>query len=482
MIKNNVYMKRVLVLFLIVVMLFGTTTFLSGCSGAGSNSNGDGEKGDEIPSATTGHFASVHINTPQTRPEDFVIHRDDWYRNARMTVTGALEEHEFENVPMRIRGRGNSSWRIGTVHGKKPFRIRFEQARSMFGTTHVARDWSFIANHSDFSLIRNYTAYTIGHMLQDTIGFVTFHRFVHVYMNGEYKGVFLFVEQMEVLEGRVDTQFHPDPTISEHYIQKCARLRGVEWLEWFQVNGRRFELRTPREANVQPAMLSAHMAYIQTFLLNVEEAIRRRDWVQIQRWVDIPSFVDFYLVQELFKDPDAGWSSLFMTIRGQGENRRLHMGHLWDFDVAAGNWAQMRSSTPVYGNSIHGIRAAQSERWANMMLAVPQFRSILHARLEELVPVFEKAFKQVRQTTETYAEHFNRNFYEAWDVIGTQMRSGPNGMTFVPLRFIRTSPSFNGLVTWQGHVDYLLDFWLPTRLEWMLSPAFGALIDAWGVQ
>jgi len=48
---------------------------------------------------------------------------------------------------------------------------------------------------------------------------------------------------------------------------------------------------------------------------------------------NVELFANFYIVNELMKNPDIGFSSVFMTMRGQGSYRRLYKGPIWDFDM-----------------------------------------------------------------------------------------------------------------------------------------------------
>ena len=52
-------------------------------------------------------------------------------------------------------------------------------------------------------------------------------------------------------------------------------------------------------------------------------------------YIDVDSFVRWYLVNEVFRNVDANmWSSCWMYKPRGG---KLFMGPLWDFDLAAGN-------------------------------------------------------------------------------------------------------------------------------------------------
>ena len=55
-----------------------------------------------------------------------------------------------------------------------------------------------------------------------------------------------------------------------------------------------------------------------------------------ENYVDVDSFIDFYLVQEFFKNVDVGSTSQFYVIDQTDEVVKLKAGPVWDFDIACG--------------------------------------------------------------------------------------------------------------------------------------------------
>ena len=57
--------------------------------------------------------------------------------------------------------------------------------------------------------------------------------------------------------------------------------------------------------------------------------------MEYRKYLDVNSFVDWYLVNEIAKNNDAVfWSSCYMNVSPNG---KIKMGPLWDFDIAFGN-------------------------------------------------------------------------------------------------------------------------------------------------
>ena len=53
------------------------------------------------------------------------------------------------------------------------------------------------------------------------------------------------------------------------------------------------------------------------------------------RYIDVDSFVDYFLLNEFFGNYDAGNHSTYMYKESGG---KLHIGPVWDFDQAMNNY------------------------------------------------------------------------------------------------------------------------------------------------
>ena len=383
-------------------------------------------------------FPALHIDTAGP-----IRNRTDWV-DATVTLHYHVDVFEFENQRAQIRGRGNSSWRLQ----KRPFRLRFREPVVMLCAGHEARNWTLIANHSDKTLMRNYAAYYFAGLL-DGMDVSPYARFVDLYINGLYQGVYMLCIQMEVLPGRVQVTAHDDPSISEYFIQMDHRqiYDGVRGFDFVTVNRRHYQIRYPRD-NMRTLY---HAEYVRRFLIQVENAIFRQD-EDVFDLICKASFIDFYLVQELFKNQDVGFSSVFMTIRGQGDNRRLVMGPVWDFDIAAGN-AYYQGWAPAHGGySPQGIWVTVVHPWFNALLRIPEFRDATAQRWSEIRDrEVMQLIERIDHLATVYANDFERNF-ERWDIMGRYIWPNP--------------PTVVEIDTFRGQVEYLLWF-LQERAVWM---------------
>lgn len=415
---------------------------------------------DPLPIIHEFPIISIQTNYADGDPTRFAgINRTDWLRGS-ISLSYNNPEFEFKDVPLDIRGRGNSSW--NAFEGRKqPYRLRFlsGQNRTMLDSGYAARNWSILAKHNDKTLLRDYTAFMLGRELGN-FSFVPFARFVHVYINDEYRGVYILTDHMDTDGDRVNINQSSDPALREYYIEQCQRGEGIG----FRIQSHPtlatanrnmwFEFRDDSGINQE------HIMYVRAFMQKVHDAIVSRDFDAISRVTDIDSMVDFYLVNEIFKDADIAWSSNHMTIRGTGENRRLHMGPLWDFDLSSGNAGggghvnlSPHGFLPEGRDLPTGAWMAHLHPWFyHLVHYTPEFRALVTARLYEIkTQHLPTIVEKVTSLTDLYQEEFSRNF-ERWEILGTNVWWNP--------------PAIVALQTHEEHVQHFIDF-LISRAHWL---------------
>ena len=399
----------------------------------------------------TAGFSTIRL-TSELDP--FTAQRELWH-NAQITVESNILEFSLHNTDILLRGRGNTTWWFGP--DKRPLRFRFYEPREMLGFGSAHRDWILLANHFDRSLLRNYTALHLGRLL-DGLDNTPRCSFVHLYVNGQYMGVYQLTDERDLGVGRTDLRLHENPAISEYMLEWDSRMRDEpdEGLHWVLTSTDiPFEIRFP-SGN---ASSYAHAEYVLDYLERVSHALRSGNFEEFKNLVDIPSFVDFYLVQEFTKNPDVHFSSVFMTIRWHGGERRLVLGPLWDFDLAAGG--SRMASPEEYDYSPYGITAAARNYWFRYAMKMPEFAVIVARRWDELRQYeIYNTIRRIEFLQRRYAADFNRNF-ERHRIMGTRVWDEPDGIV--------------GITTHAGQVAHLVD-WLERRAIW-LDGHFGAIYE-----
>jgi hypothetical protein len=169
-----------------------------------------------------------------------------------------------------------------------------------------------------------------------------------------------------------------------------------------------------------------------------------------QAYIDVDSFIDYYIVQELTKNIDGNlFKSAFVT---KERGRKLEMYHLWDFDLTLGNCGYHHSSIGS-GPENFWIRDVNSysqpgDNWFNRMMKDPAFVKRLKDRWNELKPSFETIPAFIDEQAKILEKAQKRNF-EVWNI------NDSIGWVMMP-----------SLGSYEKEVDYLRKFYT-ARLNWL---------------
>ena len=230
------------------------------------------------------------------------------------------------SASVNIRGRGNSSWKLP----KKAYRLKFDEKISLLGE-HKDKSWVLIPNYPDKSMLRNRTACYMSSL--SSLDYTPKSHFVEVILNGKYNGTYELCEKIKVSNHRVDVG--DDGFLVEVDMRAVdesdARIFRTTYLE---------NCVNIKEPEVQYG--DANFNYIKNYFAQTEAALFGANFKDVnngwQKYMDMDSFVDWYLINEISKNLDGlFYTSCFMNLKRGG---KLKMGPVWDFDVAFGNISQ----------------------------------------------------------------------------------------------------------------------------------------------
>ena len=256
--------------------------------------------------------------------EDYqdIISKDDY-------ITGTFDffsnDYEFENFsfPIKIRGRGNSTWNFP----KKSYQFKFDDKYNLFDMPEDKK-WLMLANYSDKTMIRNAIAFELGYLssLDWSPGF----HFAEVSINGESKGLYQFTEKVETGDSnRVKIG-------DEGYLLEVDQLDRIDDddIAFWTNKKLLFVVKDPdlEWGSIELEEIESYVNETENILYG--ETFKDPD-LGYSKYIDVDSFVDWYIINEISKNNDAIFlSSVYMNYISGG---KLKMGPIWDFDIAFGN-------------------------------------------------------------------------------------------------------------------------------------------------
>ena len=264
----------------------------------------------------------------------------------------------------KIKGRGNTSWE----QEKKPYNITLQDSVTLPGMTGQTTDYSLVSS-SDLTFLRNRISNEMGELAGT--GSMACIR-VNLYINNSFEGVYELYQRI--------TPENMDLTDLEELTEQANPLRSEESLnqlttgltldDWNQsITGKWWDyennpenitggyileadnaMRYSGEASgfilesgaymvaKSPAYLSeAQYQYISSYVQECENVMRESvgldDYQALSAYIDIPSFVGKYLVEEVSKNIDCSSTSQYFY---KDQDGLLHAGPVWDYDWAYG--------------------------------------------------------------------------------------------------------------------------------------------------
>lgn len=205
-------------------------------------------------------------------------------------------------------------------------------------------DWVLHGPYSDKSLIRNVLAY---HFAEAMGQYAPRTRLCELFVNNSYSGVYVLVEKVKKDTFRVDIgTLNPidvsDRELTGGYIFKLDKGEEPRWTSpYLSLNNNdiNFLYHYP-DPDVMPTV---QKEYIKDFVTDFEDALagdRFYDPVLgYAPYIDMQSFVDFYLVNELSKNVDGYRISTYLHKDKDKKDKvsPIKAGPIWDFNLGFGN-------------------------------------------------------------------------------------------------------------------------------------------------
>ena len=361
-----------------------------------------------------------------------------------ISADGVIES----DVNVKVRGNSTASAE------KKPYNVKFPSKVSLFGMEE-GKKWCLIANMFDKTLMRNKLALDFASKLE--LDYVSQSTFCEVWVNGKFRGNYLCCEPVSDGKNRVAVD-----TDKFDFILEVSPFGG-----WDFRTGEGVEL--IYDSPESPT--DKQKEHLDKLLSKAEEAMKTGDVKKYSKYIDVDSFVDLYVMMELFKDVDGYWKSLYFYVKDD----ILYAGPPWDFDLTCGNVSLTHEEDNYYdyhnikghgdnsGDSTHGLR--MDHGWWAILLDTEHFSSLVRARYKELQPLIVNLYSDnslgenqidllLSENRSSFDREYKQNetdYNAGWDVYACySVYAGESKGDY------------------DANVDYLRS-WLEKRNEWLLE-------------
>ena len=393
-------------------------------------------------------YAAQTRDTRKPRPKVF----------GTISTSNCASSFSLQDISANISVHGNYT----AYYRQKSFKLKLDTPRNLFGLNkgNVAKDWLLMADYGDNSKLRNALALYMGQQFLRTTWSATF-TFVHVYIDNEYYGLYLLTDAKTISQSRINindpeegyqgvdigyfferddylTYDAKDPgfviSYPDEYIPNPLPIIAHETNTSYGVDARyrdEYSISSKIYSENQIAFIKKYTQLVYTILYkacvsNVYYEINSDDISEWQTWhlvqssltdpvdvvskvVDVNSFVDMYLLQEIAGNPDLAHSSYYLCVdMSPTGSKKLACCCPWDFDRAFGisNGLPNASTLRLWAKDAH------YNPWVSLMPQAGWFVRLLKQRFQELQAnnIFNKCLEMLADYSTTYESDFAQNY------------------------------------------------------------------------
>ena len=272
-----------------------------------------------------------------------------WHQDGSRNYMTDIDNPEFLNYDDRIgiERRGSSSQ---TMLNKKPYALETREDDditnrnvSLLGMP-AENDWVLNSLAFDQTGMRDVLAYELSNRLGQ---YASRSVYCEVVINGDYKGLYAFMEKIKPDKGRVnieemDETCNQYPEVTGGYIVKADKTTGGDPVAWTMQGygggwggwgaSTDFILHYPKPADVTNTQKN-YIHGVFNDLASVSNQHNTSASSGIPSVIDIPSFVDFMMIAEYASNVDVYSLSTFFHKDRMG---KLRAGPVWDYNLAFG--------------------------------------------------------------------------------------------------------------------------------------------------
>ena len=359
-----------------------------------------------------------------------MLHYD---RKARMNYRGSSSLNNPKKSFAFVTGDKNcDSKKLGEVKTKK---------FAMFdGDSH--KDWVMYASYPDATFMRNILSY---HQYAKMTGLWGVKcRYVEMYLDGEYQGIYVFMDKMTQDETRINVnedtgyivrfdktdmvdRFDGYSGANEDY-KRCTFITsntGKKTISTYNMQvDQAFEIEYPEREDIatfdddgnvtDDSAWEAKVNEVKSMFVAMENAILANDYDKLAQIIDYESWADWFIFNEFSRNADAYRISCVFQINSASE--KIVANPIWDYELGLGNQDTKTSGlmvedqtyydddfpTPFWWtgkgksgcNGILGdckFKAIVKERWAKHIAANGALNStVLNAKIDSLANVLSQ--------------------------------------------------------------------------------------------
>lgn len=375
-----------------------------------------------LPLVVLNTNGQVIIDNPRINATMGIIWNGPGKRN---TLTDPKNDYNG-NISIEIRGSSSQDMFPKKSYGFETKSIEMiDMDVSLLGLPEE-NDWILYAPYTDKTMIRDVLTFT----LDASMGHYSPRcRYVELFLNGKYEGVYVLMEKIKRNKNRVDVAKllitdNTGENLTGGYIIKIDKTTGGGGEGWNSdyinsTNNTFYQYDYPKSKEIT----TEQKTYIQTYVRNMEKTLYLEKFSgagSYHEYLNDSSFIDFMIVNELAKNIDGYRLSSYLY---KGKNKLMNCGPIWDFNLTYGNCNYYNgwSTTGFEYQTDFGGDGWQNPFWWNKLMKDQAFVLKLKRRWG-WIRKNEFSDQRIKLVTDSLVSVLSeaqvRN-YQRWPIMGT---------------------------------------------------------------
>ena len=243
------------------------------------------------------------------------------------TLLYSTAEKGFDGAKIKVRGNTSAYAR------KTPFKIKLDKKADLLAdlvdreenVDYRDKNWVLLAGGNSLNT-------AVGFEIGEIIGmdWTPAYAYVALFVNGEYRGVYILAEGVEQSEARCDVS-------DEGYVIEMDAYWWNEDMHFTtplsESSPTKYTFKYPDAEDFDET--SQRYTYIKQYMTDLENALISGG--DVSQYMDLQTFAKWLLAHDILATYDSGGSNIYLTKYDNTEESTVRMGLLWDFDSICWN-------------------------------------------------------------------------------------------------------------------------------------------------
>ena len=406
------------------------------------------------------NVATMYIDTATGRMNR--IHEDKNYEeSASLLLYTSVGTLDFQDEFTVLKGRGNATW----DYDKRPYSLTLSGNGNLLEMG-SATNWVLLANAYDETNLNNKLVLDLASRVG--LPWAPESRWVDLYLNGEYNGLYLLTEKVEVHDNRlsIDTNFGD-------FLCKIDLNARWDTLQnpFLTETGRTIEISSPE------TFTKSEQVEIERLVNQMEQEILSGTDLRSSTIINLDSWVRRYLVDEISGNIDSDLASSYFYYH----DGVFYAGPVWDYDKAFGNEERNQEPCSFVAKNAYKSDTYYSPYYSALYTNESFYNRMLDIFRTEFVPILQRMINDEIAAQSDFISKASKSNSIRWRSMFDMLQSWPQDAvhTQEDLReYLSQRINFLNSV-WLEHKEYCTVQFEPTPggMYWNISIPIGGYLE-----